>query len=204
MSNIKNILFDFGGVIISLDKENAVNRFREIGVDQIDEYLGEFRQKGIFLQLEEGTISREEFYKELRLLTGKNISTEDMDSGWMAFLLDIPEYKYQLLKDLRKKYNVYLLSNTNPIVMEWATSSDFAPTGENIHDFFDKCYLSYEIGCAKPDKRIFDHVLKDANIKAEETLFLDDGTSNIEVAKEMGFQVYLANQDEDLRKVFSL
>lgn len=204
MSNIKNILFDFGGVIISLDKQNAVNRFREIGVDKIDEYLGEFRQKGIFLQLEEGTISREEFYKELRALTGKNISTEDMDSGWLAFLLDIPEYKYQLLKDLRKKYNVYLLSNTNPIVMEWATSPDFAPTGENIHDFFDKCYLSYEIGCAKPDKRIFEHVLKDAAIKPEETLFLDDGASNIEIAKEMGFQVYLANQDEDLRKVFSL
>lgn len=201
---IKNILFDFGGVIVGLNKQNAVNRFKEIGVDSIDDYLGEFRQKGIFLELEEGKISREDFYRELRALTGKNISTEDMDSAWMAFLLDITEYKYQMLKDLRTKYNVYLLSNTNPIVMEWAFSSDFSPSGENIHAFFDKCYLSYEIGCAKPDKKIFEHVIKDAGIDPTETLFLDDGAANIEIAKELGFQGYLANQDEDLRKVFSL
>lgn len=204
MEKIKNILFDFGGVIVGLNKQNAIDRFREIGVDKIDDYLGEFIQKGIFLELEEGTISREEFYKELHLLTGKDIPTADVDSGWMAFLLDIADYKYQMLKDLRKKYNVYLLSNTNPIVMEWALSSDFSSTGENIRDFFDKCYLSYEVGCTKPNKKIFEHVIEDAKINPAETLFLDDGPSNIEAAKNLGFQTYLANQDEDLRKVFSL
>lgn len=204
MDNIKNILFDFGGVIIGLNKQNAVNRFKEIGVDNIEDYLGEFRQEGIFLALEEGKISREAFYKELQILADKKISESDMDSAWMAFLLDITEYKFQLLKDLRKKYKVYLLSNTNPIIMEWAQSSKFSPSGENIEDYFDKCYYSFEVGCAKPDRGIFDHVLKDAGIKAEETLFLDDGPSNIRIAQELGFQTYLANQDEDLRKVFSL
>lgn len=204
MDKIKNILFDFGGVIIGLNKQNAVNRFREIGVDNIDDYLGEFRQEGIFLALEEGTISRDEFYKELRQLTGKNIPTEDIDSAWMAFLLDITEYKYQMLKDLRKKYNVYLLSNTNPIVMDWALSPNFSPSGENIRDFFDKCYLSYEIGAAKPDKKIFEFVINDSGLNPAETLFLDDGPSNIATAEELGFKGYLANQEEDLRKVFSL
>lgn len=204
MDNIKNILFDFGGVIVGLNKQNAVNRFKEIGVDKIDDYLGEFRQEGIFLALEEGTISREEFYTELRTLAGKNTSTEDIDSAWMSFLLDITEYKYQMLKDLRKKYNVYLLSNTNPIVMDWALSSEFSPSGENIRDFFDKCYLSYEIGCAKPDKKIFEFVIQDSGLNPAETLFLDDGPSNIKAAEDLGFKGYLANQTEDLRKVFSL
>lgn len=203
MENIKNILFDFGGVIVGLNKQNAINRFKEIGVDCIEDYLGEFRQEGIFLALEEGKISREDFYKELRKLAGKDIPQKDIDSAWMAFLLDITEYKYQLLKDLRKKYNVYLLSNTNPVVMEWAMSSDFSPSGENIKDFFDKCYLSYEVGAAKPDPKIFEYVIADGLMKPEETLFLDDGPSNLEAAKKFGFHTYLANQDEDLRKVFS-
>lgn len=202
--NIKNILFDFGGVIVGLNKQNAINRFKEIGVETIEDYLGEFRQEGIFLALEEGKISREDFYTELRLLAGKNISEADIDSAWMAFLTEITDYKYQMLKDLRKKYNVYLLSNTNPVVMEWAESSDFSPSKENIRDFFDKCYYSFLIGCAKPDKEIFEHVIKDAGLKPEETLFLDDGPSNIKVAEELGFKTYLANQDEDLRQVFSL
>lgn len=200
--NIKNILFDFGGVIISLNKQNAVNRFKEIGMANIEDYLNEFRQSGIFLELEEGKITREEFYKEFNKLAGKEVSKEDIDSGWMAFLLDIPEYKFQLLKDLRKKYNLYLLSNTNPVIMGWADSEKFSPTGEPISAFFDKCYYSFKIGAAKPDKAAFEVVLKDSGINPEETLFLDDGQANLDVAEEFGFKTYLANQDEDLRKVF--
>lgn len=202
MEGIKNILFDFGGVIVGLNKQNAINRFKEIGVSTIEDYLGEFRQQGIFLALEEGKISKEEFYEELQKLAGKTISHADMDSAWMAFLTEITEYKFQMLKDLRKKYNVYLLSNTNPVIMEWAESSDFSPTGEPITAFFDKCYYSFLIGTAKPDRESFEAVVADSGINPQETLFLDDGPSNIEMAKSMGFKTYLANQDEDLRKIF--
>lgn len=201
-TNVKNILFDFGGVIVSLNKQNALNRFKEIGFSQIEDYLGEFRQKGIFLQYETGEIDREGFLKEFRRLGNNNATMEEIDSAWMAFLLDIPPYKYELIKELRKKYNVYLLSNTNPSVMKWADSPAFSPEGKTIREYFDKCYISYELGCAKPDKEIFDLIVKDSGMKPEETLFFDDGTANIEMAKELGFQVYLTSQDEDLRKVF--
>lgn len=200
--NIKNILFDFGGVIVSLNKQNAIDRFKEIGLTNIEDYLNEFRQSGIFLALEEGKLSKEEFYVEFNKLAGKDISPADIDSGWMAFLVDIPEYKYQLLKDLRKKYNVYLLSNTNPVIMAWAESEDFSPTKEPITAFFDKCYYSFKIGAAKPDKAIFEEVIKDSGMNPEETLFLDDGQANLDIAEKFGFKTYLANQDEDLRKVF--
>ncbi len=200
---IKNILFDFGGVIVSLNKQQALDRFTEIGFPNIQEYLGEFRQKGIFLEYEEGKISPEEFYKEFRRLSGSTASDAEIDSGWLAFLAGIPEYKFQLLKDLRKKYNVYLLSNTNPSVMGWAFTKDFSPEGLNIGDFFDKCYLSYEIGSAKPDREIFDFILADSKMDPSETLFLDDGKANVEIGQKLGFQTYMANQDEDLRKVFT-
>lgn len=202
LTGIKNLLFDFGGVIVSINKENAVKRFKEIGVDNIEEYLGEFRQEGIFLGLEDGTISREDFYTELRKLARKDISEKDIDSGWLAFMAGVPEYKLQLLKDLRKKYNVYLLSNTNPIIMEWAHSKEFSPTGEPLSAHFDKMFCSYKIGYTKPAPESFQAVIEGANINPEETLFLDDGQSNLDMAKELGFKTYLVDQNEDLRKVF--
>lgn len=200
---IKNILFDFGGVIVSLNKQNALNRFTEIGFPNIEDYLNEFRQEGIFLEYEEGKIGPESFYKEFRKLAGnENISAEDIDSGWMAFLVGIPDYKFELLKELRKKYNVYLLSNTNPSIMGWAYSKDFSPEGLPLDAFFDKCYLSFQIGCAKPEPEIFDYIIKDSGMDPAETLFLDDGKANVEIGAALGFQTYQVDQNEDLRKVF--
>lgn len=200
--NIKNLLFDFGGVIVSLNKQNALNRFKEIGVTNVEEYLNEFRQSGIFLDYEEGKLNAPQFYKALRELAGnENITDEQIDSAWLAFLVGIPDYKYTLLKELRKSYNVYLLSNTNPSVMKWAKSEDFSPTKEPIEAFFDKCYLSYEIGHAKPEKAIYEHIIKDSGMNPAETLFFDDGEANIKAAQELGFQTYLTNQEEDLKKV---
>ncbi|MBB4038335.1 putative hydrolase of the HAD superfamily [Dysgonomonas hofstadii] len=203
MSTVKNILFDFGGVIVSLNKQQALDRFTDIGFPNIEDYLNEFRQQGIFLEYEEGKIDPENFCKEFRRLAGnENISKEDIDSGWLGFLVGIPDYKYELLKELRKKYKVYLLSNTNPSVMGWATTSDFSPEGLPIMAFFDKCYLSYEIGYTKPDREIFDFIIEDSGMIPSETLFFDDGKANIEMAEKLGFQTYLTDQDEDLRKVF--
>lgn len=203
MSRIKNILFDFGGVIVSLNKQQALDRFTEIGFPNIEDYLNEFRQRGIFLEYEEGKIDPENFYKEFRRLAGnENISEKDIDSGWMGFLVGIPEYKFELLKELRKKYKVYLLSNTNPSIMGWARSNDFSPEGLPITAFFDKCYFSFEIGYTKPDREIYDFIIKDSGMNPAETLFFDDGKANIEAANKLGFQTYLTDQDEDLRKVF--
>lgn len=201
--NIKNLLFDFGGVIVSINKEKAVSRFKEIGVSRIEEYLGEFRQGGIFLEYEEGKLTAQEFYAALRKISdNKDMTDEEIDSAWLAFMTDVPVYKLELLKELRQKYNLYLLSNTNPSVMGWADSKNFTPEGLPISAYFDKSYFSYKVGYAKPDKEIFDYIIEDSGLIPSETLFFDDGKSNIEAAAKLGFQGYLVDQDENLRKVF--
>lgn len=203
--NIKNLLFDFGGVIINLDKSRAEARFREIGVKNIENYLTTYRHEAIFLDYELGTLDRPQFAQELRKLTGNDKITEaDVDYAWQGFLLDIPEYKFDMLKQLGKKYNVYLLSNTNPSAMEWAYTSKFSTTGEPIQAFFDKCYMSYQIGLAKPDPEIFKYIIRDSGIIPSETLFFDDAQKNITAATELGFQTYLTDQNEDLRKVVEM
>jgi len=81
-TNIKNLLFDFGGVIASLDKQRAINRFKEIGLENIEDYLNEYRQSGIFLEYEEGKINASEFYDAFRKLAeNDDISDSDIDSA---------------------------------------------------------------------------------------------------------------------------
>lgn len=202
LNGIKNLLFDFGGVIVGINKQNAIERFRELGILDIENYLGEFRQKGIFLDIEEGKITREEFYIEFRKLTNKIVSDKDIDSGWLAFLTEVAPYKLDLLRELRKQFNIYLLSNTNPIIMEWAHSDQFSERDEILSDFFDKMFLSYQIGYTKPEEESFRTVIKDTGLNPSETLFLDDGQSNLDIAQKLGFKTCLVNQDTDLRDIF--
>ena len=102
---------------------------------------------------------------------------------------------------LREEYNVYLLSNTNPIIQEgWARTSEFTPAGRPIGAYFDKMYTSYEVGVTKPDPKIFEYMIRDSGLNPSETLFVDDGKSNIEIARQLGFETYQPENGEDWRE----
>ncbi len=202
LNGIKNIVFDLGGVIITLDYNEAVRRFLEVGVDNIEKLIDPYHQKGIFLQLEEGTMTREEFYDAVRSECGKNISDESIDYGWFGFIKEVPEYKLKMLEQLKGKYNLYLLSNTNPVIMSWARTERFSPLGKSLDSYFDKLYLSYEIGVTKPHPKIFDFLVSDSGIIPSETLFIDDGVYNIEAGKALGMKTYQPANGEDFRHIF--
>lgn len=202
MKKIKNIVFDLGGVIMTLDRSEAVRRFLEVGLEQAEELLDPYHQKGVFLELEEGKLSKEEFYDAVRDIAGKYISNEDIDSGWLGFIVDVPVYKLEMLEELRKSYNLYLLSNTNPVIMSWALSPQFSERGKGLDQYFDKLYLSYEIGVTKPDPAIYNYLLQDSGINPSETLFIDDGAANVEVGKALGMHVYQPENGEDFRRIF--
>jgi len=205
LTGIKNLVFDLGGVILTLDRDRAVARFLEVGLGNAEELLDPYHQKGIFLQLENGELSRDEFYEAIRQEAGKDISNEEIDWGWMGFIVDCPDYKLKMLEDLREQgYKLYLLSNTNPIIMSWALSPDFSPQGKSLADYFDKLYLSFQIGCTKPDPGIFRTMIDDAGLIPEETLFIDDGASNVRAGQEFGFKTYQPENGEDFRYLFSL
>jgi len=203
LKGIKNIVFDLGGVLITLDRDEAVNRFREAGLENAEELVNAYHQNGIFLELEEGTLSQEEFYEAFRKEAGKFVSKEAIDHGWMGFMKEVPEYKMIMLEELRRKgYRLYLLSNTNPVIMDWAHSSTFSPQGKSIDEYFDKLYLSYQIGLTKPHPEIFKFMFEDSGIIPAESLFIDDGIANTEMGKQLGMKTYLAKNGEDFRHLF--
>ncbi len=197
---IRNIVFDFGGVLIDADLEAVLRSFRSMGVDNISDYINLYRQNGLFLDLEDGTKDKEEFNEALRAMTGKDIPDEAIASAWLAIVERVDSDKLLYLEELRKKYKLYLLSNINPYVFEWAETPAFSELGQPIHHYFDKMFASYQLKMTKPSREIFEHVLRTAGIKAEETLFVDDGAKNVATAESMGFHVYQPQNREDWRE----
>ena len=149
--------------------------------------------------MENGQIGSDEFCRKLREHTGKNLSFEDIKWAWMGFIVNVPQYKLDFISELRKTYKVYLLSNTNPIVQSWARSDKFTTAGYPISYYFDKMYTSYEVGITKPSPAIFEFMIKDTGMNVSETLFVDDGSSNIAVAQRMNFHTLQPENGEDWR-----
>lgn len=185
---IKNIVFDLGGVIMTLDPAEALRRFKALGLSDAERYLDAYTQSGIFGNLEEGKITAEDFRSKLSSLTGHELTFDECKHAWLGYRKDVPQRNLDLLKELRAKdYRLILLSNTNPFMMDWALSSDFDGKGSSLNDYFDALYLSYRLGIMKPAPDFFRQVLDNENILPEETLFVDDGPRNVEAAGKLGF-----------------
>lgn len=195
---IKNIIFDFGGVILRLnDVSEPVRRFEELGVRDAGDFLGVYGQKGIFLSLETGETNAREFLDRLSALTGRNISYAEAEYAWMGYVRDVPAERLEHLRELRKSFKLFLLSNLNPFIGNWAKSSHFSAEGHPISDFMDKDYYSYELHDYKPATGIFLKVLEAEGLKAEECLLVDDGPKNIEAAASLGMHTLLVPKDDD-------
>lgn len=197
-NQITTLIFDFGGVLINLDLPKCIDNLRGTGFVNVDQFLSNFGQKDFFLKFENGQIDTPEFRNEIRKNTSDLLSDEEIDTAWCSFLCDIPSEKISMLKELRKKYRLLLLSNTNPLHIEVSARIALEPYNTSLDELFDKCYLSYEMGLTKPSEDIFTALLNDANVTAQECLFLDDGLKNIETANSMGFATYLVDPSENL------
>lgn len=201
---IKNVVFDFGGVIVDIDRDKAVQAFIKLGLADADSRLDKYHQTGIFQELEEGKLSAEQFRKQLGDLCGRELTMQETKQAWLGFFNKVDVRKLDYILALRKSYQVYILSNTNPFVMSWACSPEFSPAEKPLNDYCDKMYLSYQIGYTKPAPEIFDFMIKDSNMVPSETLFVDDGSSNIQRGRELGFHTFQPENGTDWREALTV
>lgn len=194
--HIKNIIFDFGGVIVDLDKQTAIDAFKELGFDA-GNYIGDYVQSGVFSGLETGTMSEEDFYNFVCSEAGKTISGTAIRDAWNRMLTGIPLRRMQTIKRLRERYHVYMLSNTNRIHWEYSCRSLFPQEEWRPEDCFERIFLSFEMHLMKPDKEIFLRVVDEAGLIPEETLFVDDSAANCAVAWETGLNVFHSCRPDD-------
>ncbi len=198
---IKTIAFDLGGVIITIDQEQAVNRFKNIGVMNVVQWLNPYTQTGIFGDLEHGLISANDFRLELSKLIGKELTAQECAYAWQGYVKEVPLRNLDLVRKLRQQgYRVVLLSNTNPYMMEWAMSPAFDGQGHSLAEYFDFCYLSYKLKMMKPSEEIFRYVLSQEQTFPDEILFVDDGPRNVAAASQIGFRTFCPVNGHDWTK----
>ena len=196
---IKDIVFDFGGVLTTIDTERALQKFRDLGIENPEQYINSYCQKGPFFEVENGDIDSEEFCRRISAIAGREITFEEAKEAWLGFLVEIHTHLLEYLQTLRGRYRLSVLSNTNPFIQSWALTSDFTPTGKSLADYFDNLFFSYRMHCSKPSEEIYSKMLELGNMRAEETLFVDDGAKNIKAAERVGIQTLLVTNGEDWR-----
>ncbi len=186
-SSIKNIIFDLGGVILNLDIDRTYQQFSKLSNKPISQLKAEAGALSFFNDYEKGTIKDEQFRNEVRGFLTARSSDAEVDQAWNAMLLDLPPARIDLLKKVRSRFRIFLLSNTNNIHLQRFT--EIIQTTANISSldlFFEKAYYSHFLNMRKPDEEIYRHVLQENQLKPNETLFLDDNLANLQGAATVG------------------
>jgi glucose-1-phosphatase len=200
--NIENIIFDLGGVLLNLDPMASVHALIKHSELSLENKNLIRLSHDVFFDYEKGLIPDAEFRARLREYLATEASDEELDTAWNMMLLDFPSERILLLKALRKKYKLYLLSNTNGIHLKRVSEILQEASGRDLDHFFDKVYYSFSMYKRKPEPEIFLQVLEENNLKAEETLFVDDSLENIESAKKLGILTLHVTSKQTLPEYF--
>ncbi len=185
---IKNIIFDFGGVIYDISFSKLMKAFTQLDIPNAEALYTQNTQNKLFIDLEQGKISEKDFYSQFRLLSSTNLSDNKIESLWNEILLDYKDARIKTLNEIRKNYKCILMSNTNEIHYRYFSQQFRERYSGELTEMFDATYLSFKIKRSKPDPEIFHQILKEQNLKAEETLFIDDTKKNIDSILPLGIR----------------
>ncbi len=201
----KNIIFDLGAVIININPEKVKQLLKEIMPIEFDNKYEALQKSGIFEAYEINEISSKQFIKRVEKIFDNKISESQIESIWNEMLLDIPARRIEILIEQKHKKNTFLCSNTNEIhintIRRYLKNSFFI---DGLKPLFNKVYLSYELGIRKPNPKIFELILDENNLKAEETLFIDDSAEHIDSAASLGINTIHLTADITLEKLFEV
>jgi putative hydrolase of the HAD superfamily len=189
MSEIKNIIFDLGGVLLNIDFAITQKAFAELGMENAEEKFGKHMQLGFFDQLDRGEIGDNEFFEKVLAEMPLGTKKEDIRRAWNAMILDFPQKNFDLLKRLSKNYRLFLMSNTNSVHFpEYQSLLQRIFDINSLDDLFEKAYYSFQIGKRKPENEFFELILTENNLKAIETIFIDDTLFNAKASSKNGIK----------------
>ena len=183
---IKAVVFDMGGIIVRLDMDTCIANFKQLaGFADIEDYLDRFHQKGFISDLEEGKTEPEDFYRECLKHSRPGTTMETVRYCFCSLLDGLEEDSLELIRSLRGRYPLYVLSNNNPISRAYFCEM-LKKNGLDPAETFEKEFYSYELKMLKPSRKIYEKVISEVGTKPEEILFIDDAKDNIEAAGALG------------------
>ena len=206
-SPIKVILFDLGNVILPFNHYQIAERLSRFSPkkefqdpQKIFSYLFDF-EKGAVNGYEVGKVSSIQFFKSLKEYLHLTLSFKEFTPIWNEIFWENMEVS-EIIRSLRGKKKLGLVSNTNPLHMDHIFSK------YPIVRIFDKWILSYEVGFKKPAPEIFQKAIEWASVEPQTILFIDDMKRHVEVAASLGMEgIHFASAEqlkEALRRFLSL
>ena len=179
------IVFDLGGVIINLNVPRCVTNFKRLmGETNVRNILGiddegegvvavSAATKQLMHDYEYGNITTDEFLKSLQEYCYAGTTIEQIREAWLSMLDELPQQRLDYIASLRKAgYKTVLLSNSNELHWEpiWVQY--------NLGSYFDYVFASQHLHMAKPNREIFEHVVRVADIDCAHTVYVDDLEKN--------------------------
>lgn len=183
---IKNIIFDFGDVFIDLDKKAPISFFSRFDIMEFDDTMHQWN-----MDYEKGKLSTTAFMDRY-LEKFPRLNPISFTTAWNSMIQYFPQSRLDWILELsqNKKYRLFLISNTNPLHIEKVIKNMGESRYIQFKAAFEKFYLSYELHMRKPDVTIFKYIMEQNNLKARETLFVDDVASNTSAAESLGMKTW--------------
>lgn len=201
LRNIKNIIFDLGGVILDIDPSRTVEAFNDIGFTNLGATGSVFTQNDLLDRLELGQISPDVFRLEIKNAVNNSLTDEQINNAWNKLLMEFNEDRISLLQKLKPRFKLFLLSNTNQIHYDFYNRCFRNQFAFNFSVLFTKSYYSFKLNLRKPNEIIYKRVLQENNLIPAETLFIDDSKINTDAAAKLGIKSYWLSEGKTITSI---
>ena len=203
MIDIKNIIFDFGGVIININHQRVENAFKALGITNFEVLFNQATQSKLFQQFEKGEMTAPDFRHGIRELTHLDISDDTLYKAWNKIIGEYPPERIELLNQIKNNYRLFLLSNTNSIHYDYYIPKFKREFGYSFESLFEKTYWSFKFGKRKPESDSYNHLIAENSLVPAESLFIDDSLQNIVAAKKVGLEAVHLINEVDITEIFN-
>jgi len=200
-NKVNTLLIDIGEVLVQMNRGVLLERMQKLtgfSEEEIERRLGSFTDIAVY---ERGELSTEQFYQRVSHVIEMNISLESFKEAWSnIFTLgqDQPNlFSPHLFQQLSECYQMVALSNTNEMHF------DYLSQVYSVVNDFDEYVLSYQVGCLKPDEKIYQTALEKAGCAPSEALLVDDRLENILGGERLGIRGILFVEEKQLRHQLS-
>jgi glucose-1-phosphatase len=195
--NCTSLLFDLGGVLLDIHLQKTNEAFLAIGFQGFEKHFDSYSGSPFIETLEEGKMTNEEFIAIAKTYCNEGTTDEQIIIAWNALIGIFPKEKFELLQQLKKKYKIFLYSNTNAIHVAYLNNYYNTTFGENIiQNCFTKIYYSHILQIRKPNAAGFLQIMKEQNVRPQEIFYIDDGAMHISTAKDLCIQTQLWKQND--------
>lgn len=205
LTNIRNIIFDLGKVLLNLDFDASIQAFQKLGLKNSVLDQRQVYSDPVFYELETGRVTPEAFRERVRnILNNRQLTDHQIDDAWCAMILDIPGHRVQTVQKLAEKYQVFLFSNTNKIHIDRLLPAFKKQHGIDFATLFVKDFYSHELNERKPEISSFQKVIELSGVNPGETLFVDDLEKNIIGAQQAGLKTFWLKEGMEMSDIFSM